>query len=104
MKKILGEFYCEDNGRPGSAIRLMVSLHYLKFTFDLSDQQTLANRVENPYWQRFSGGIFFERKSPIDSSSMTKWRGRLKDAGLEDILAETLRAGLRSKLIRKSEL
>ena len=53
FEESLSEFYCEDNGRPGSAIRLMVGLHYLKFTFDLSDEQTLLNWVENPYWQRF---------------------------------------------------
>ena len=35
---------------------------------------------------------------------MTKWRGRLKDAGLENLLAKTIRAGLRCKLIRPSEL
>jgi len=32
-----GELYCEDNGDPAKATRLMVGLHYLKHTFDESD-------------------------------------------------------------------
>jgi len=32
-----GELYCQDNGAPAKATRLMVGLHYLKHTFNESD-------------------------------------------------------------------
>jgi len=33
----LSPTFCEDNGRPGLPVRLMVGLHYLKYTYSLSD-------------------------------------------------------------------
>ena len=32
MDAVFGETYCPDNDRPGVGARLMVSLHYLKYT------------------------------------------------------------------------
>jgi IS5 family transposase len=37
----LGPTFCEDNGRPGLPIRLMVRLHYLKYTYSLSDEAVI---------------------------------------------------------------
>ena len=34
----------------------MVSLHYLKYTHDLSEEAVLRGWVENPYWQYLSLG------------------------------------------------
>ena len=34
--------YVENWGRPGSPIRLMVGLHYLKHTFNESDESVIA--------------------------------------------------------------
>jgi IS5 family transposase len=47
--------YSEDMGRPGNATRLMVGLHYLKHTYNESDESVIARWVENPYWQYFCG-------------------------------------------------
>ena len=96
--------FCADNGRTACPVRLMVGLHYLKHTFDLSDKDTVAQWAENPYWQYFCGGKFFEHRLPIDSSSMSRWRGRLKEAGVEKMLAELIATGLRSGAIRPSML
>ena len=41
----------------------MVSLHYLKYTHDLSDEAVLRGWVENPYWQYLSGMEFFESRA-----------------------------------------
>jgi IS5 family transposase len=41
---------------------------------------------------------------PIDPSSMTRWRKRLGEAGAEQMLRETIAAGLRMKAIRPVEL
>jgi IS5 family transposase len=96
--------FCTDNGRAACPVRLMVGLHYLKHTFDLSDEETVAQWVENPYWQYFCGGKFFEHTLPIHPSSMSRWRTRLKEAGVEAMLAELIAAGLRSGAIRPSML
>ena len=76
--------YFSDAGRPAIATRLMVSLHYLQYTYDLSDEEILSRWVENPYWQYFSGRQYFEHELPIDSSSMTRWRKRIGRDGAED--------------------
>lgn len=93
-----------QTGRPAKSVRLMVGLHYLKYAFNHSDESALACWLENPYWQFFCGGVYFEHRAPIDPSSMTRWRGYLKEAGVEQMLAETIRTGLREKFIRKSDL
>ncbi|MBN2559468.1 MAG: transposase [Phycisphaerae bacterium] len=53
--------YSEDLGAPGKAIRLMVGLHYLKYTFNESDESVVERWVENPYWQYFCGVTAFCR-------------------------------------------
>jgi transposase, IS5 family len=100
----LGPTFSEESGRPGLPVRLMVGLHYLKYTYSLSDEAVVEGWVENPYWQYFCGGIFFEHRFPIDPSSMTRFRERLKRAGLEELLGETIRTGLRGGFIKRSEL
>ena len=82
----------------------MVALHYLKFTFDLSDEDVVAGWVENPYWQVLSGMKHFEHRRPIDPSSMTYWRKRVGTAGAEAMLKETIEAGLALKAIKPSQL
>jgi len=93
-----------DNGRPSLPSRLMVGLHYLKCTYDLSDDEVLSNWLENPYWQYFTGNIFFEHKLPLDSSSMTNWRKYLQTSGAEKMLSESIKTGLKERLIKRTEL
>jgi IS5 family transposase len=76
----------------------------LKYAHDLSDEAVVAGWVENPYWQHLSGMKYFEHARPIDPSSMTRWRKRVGEAGAETLLAETIRAGLRMKAIKPSQL
>jgi len=82
----------------------MVSLHYLKYMHNLSDEGVLDGWVENPYWQYLSGMKFFQHVFPIDSSSMTRWRGRIGEAGAEELLKETIEAGLKLKAVKPSQL
>jgi IS5 family transposase len=46
----------------------MVGLHYLKHTYDLSDEEVIAQWAENPYWQDLSGETYFMHHLPIDPS------------------------------------
>jgi IS5 family transposase len=104
LEKHFGANFCEKKGRPGSSTRLMVSLHYLKYSHNISDEEVVSNWVENPYWQYFSGMKWFEHMSPIDPSSMTKWRKRVGEAGAEEMLKQTIEAGLMMKVVKQSEL
>lgn len=92
--------YCTDNGRPAIATRLMVGLHYLKHTYNLSDEDTVARWAENPYWQFFCGMKYFEYDVPIDPSSMTRWRNKVGEAGAEQMLSATVVAGLKQGVIK----
>lgn len=99
-----GPLYCTDNGRPGVPIRLMAGLHYLKHLRGISDEQTVRDWVENPYWQFFCGEEFFQHALPIDPSQMTRWRQRIGDAGVEKLLQATITAGLASGIITETSM
>jgi IS5 family transposase len=104
FEKVFGETYCPDNGRAAISTRLMVALHYLKYTHNLSDDDVVAGWVENPYWQHFSGMKYFEHEAPIHPSSMCRWRKRIGDAGAEQLLKQTIEAGLKLKAIKQFQL
>lgn len=99
-----GAYYRGGKGRPAISTRLMVSLHYLKYTHDLSDEAVVRGWVENPYWQYLSGMEFFCHEAPIDPSSMSRWRRRVGEVGAGELLKETIKAGLRLKIIKPGEL
>lgn len=98
--KEFGALYHPDKGRPAESMRLMVGLHYLKEAFDHSDERTIKEWVENPYWQYFCGMKYFEHRFPVDPSQMTRWRKRVGEAGVEKMLAATVQAALDMKLLR----
>lgn len=102
--KSFGGFYSEGQGRPAKPTRLMVGLHYLKHAFDLSDEEVVSQWLENPYWQYFCGGEYFEHELPIDPSLMTKWRKRLKSGGMEKLLEETIKTGFQTKVLSQTSL
>ena len=81
FEKALEPAYCEDNGRPSIPVRMMTGLTFLKYMFGLSDQEVLDGWVENPYWQDFCGGEFFEHEPPTDQTVMSRWRKRAGEAG-----------------------
>jgi IS5 family transposase len=100
----LGATYHPTLGAPGISTRLMVSLHYLKYQHDLSDEDVVAAWVENPYWQHFGGERYFQHRAPIDGSSMTRWRQRLGEAGAEQMLRATIETGIKMGAIRPAQL
>ena len=90
-------------GRPAKPTRLMVGLHYLKHTFDLSDEVTVERWVENPYWQYFCGEAYFQHQLPIDPSSMSRFRSRIGEPGCEKLLQGTIKAGVQSKTLKRTD-
>jgi IS5 family transposase len=47
---------------------------------------------------------FFTHTPPIDASSMTRWRHRIGEAGAEELLKETIEAGIKLKAVKPSQL
>ena len=81
-----------SRGRPATSTRLIAGLLYLQHTFALSDEDVVWGWVENPYWQLFCGETWFQHRPPIDRSSLTRWRKRIGEAGLEWMLTQTIKA------------
>ncbi|MGF6292815.1 IS5 family transposase [Paraburkholderia youngii] len=94
--------FVSRKGRPATSPRLIAGLWYLQHAFDLSDEEVVWQWVENPYWQVFTGETFLQTEPPIDPSSLTRWRKRLGEAGVEELLAETIEAAKRAGVIRAS--
>ncbi|NUB46844.1 IS5 family transposase [Fertoebacter nigrum] len=92
-------FFLSGKGRPATPPRLVAGLLYLQHAYRLSDEAVVARWVENPYYQHFTGETFFQHKLPIDPSSLTRWRGRIGEEGVEWLLTQTIRAGQRSGAI-----
>jgi IS5 family transposase len=99
-----GKLYVEGQGRPGLPIRLMVGLHYLKYTYNESDESVVDRFLENPYWQYFCGNEYFEHELPLDPTSLVKWRQRVGSEGMEILLKETIETAKRGKLLKKEHV
>ena len=46
LDELFGSTYSLDNGRPAVSTRLMVALHYLKYTYNLSDEDVALRYFE----------------------------------------------------------
>ncbi len=47
---------------------------------------------------------YFEHELPIHPSSMTRWRKRIGEHGAEELLKQTIEAGLKLKAIKVTQL
>lgn len=92
-------FFPSHRGRPAAEPRLVAGLLYLQHAYRLSDEAVVARWVENPYYQHLTGETFFQHRAPIDPSSLTRWRGRIGEEGVEWLLTQTIRAGQKSGVI-----
>jgi IS5 family transposase len=91
-------------GAPAKATRLMVGLHYLKYTFNESDESVVEHWVENPYWQYFCGYTHMQHECPIHPTSMTRWRGRVGEIRQQEMLKETVALAVREKHLPVKDL
>ncbi len=91
-------------GRPALPMRLIAGLLYLKHAYDLSDEAVCERWLENPYWQFFTGEVVFQTCLPCDPSSLTRWRQRLGEAGMEELLAHTINTAHAVKAVDAREL
>ena len=82
----------------------MTGLHLLKHMKGLSDEETCATWLENPYFQAFRGETHFQHRLPIDRSSMTRWRQRIGADDLEALLAETIAVAVKTEAVNERQL
>ena len=97
-------FFPSHTGRPATLPRLVAGIFYLQHTFALSDEAVVARWTENPYWQHFCGETFFQHRPPLDPSSLTRWRKRIGEEGVEWLLTQTIEAGKRAKVVKGNDL
>jgi len=96
--------FVSTRGRPALSTRLVAGLLYLQHANDASDEAVVATWLENPYWQYFCGETYLQTELPIDASSLTRWRKRIGEEGVEVLLAVTIDAARAAGLIKKSSL
>ena len=97
-------FFPSHEGRPAAHPRLVAGLLYLQHAYGLSDEAVLARWVENPYFQHFTGETFFQHQLPIHPSSLSRWRGRIGEEGVEWLLTKTIEAGRASGAVQERSL
>ena len=99
-----GAHYHDRKGRPGLPTRLMVGLQLLKHMKGLSDEETCAAWLENPYFQAFCGETHFQHRLAFDRSSMTRWRQRIGVEDLEAVLGETIAVAVKTQAVSQRQL
>ena len=90
-------------GRPRLPVRLMVSLLYLKNSFNLSDEELVERWAENVQWQFFSGMAYYEPRVPCDATQIGRFRRLLGEDGLEQLLKATIECAVDVKAVRPAE-
>lgn len=97
-------YFPVNRGNPALPARLVVGVLYLKHAFGLSDEEVVAQWVENPYWQYFCGMEHFQHRMPFHPTSLGKWRKRLGEEGCEKLLKELIDVAIKEKVIEEKDL
>ena len=104
IERHFASHFTSGRGRPALAPRLVAGLLYLQHANDASDEAVVNTWVENPYWQFFCGETYLQTELPIDPSSLTRWRQRIGEEGVEVLLAITIEAARAAGLINKASV
>jgi len=77
-------------GAPSKPVRLMAGLLILKQMFNRSDETIVEDWRQNPYYQYFTGGVYFEWELPCDPSDLVHFRKRIGEGGVSRIFSMSL--------------
>ena len=91
-------------GRPRLPVRLMVSLLYLKNSFNLSDEELVERWAENVQWQFFSGMDYYEPRLPCDATQIGRFRRLMGEDGLEQLFKATIECAVQIKAVKPADL
>jgi IS5 family transposase len=91
LETSIGKFFVQKNGRPTKPLRLLIALAMLKFYFDFSDERTVEQWSENPFFQAFAGRQSYTTEPPRSPSQLSKFRSRIGKEGIEIIFEESAR-------------
>ena len=95
--------YSDGAGHPPLPTRLLAGLHYLKYTFNESDESVVERWLENPYWQYVCGYEYLQHELPLYPTSLVRWRQRVGDK-LEALLEQTIKLAIQTKAMPAREL
>jgi IS5 family transposase len=97
-------YFPSKRGRPATAARMVAGLLYLQHIFNCSDELLVDTWVENPYWQYFCGESYLQHEPPADFSSLSRWRSKMGEQGVEWLLTATIDAARHTKLIEPASV
>ncbi len=95
ITQTFADHFVAERGRAALAPQLVAGLLYLQHTFDCSDEIVVNTWVENPYWQYFIGETYFQTEATIDPSSLTRWKKRIGEEGVETLHMVSIEAARR---------
>ncbi len=104
FEEAFSAYYPDGPGQPPKPVRLMIGLMLLQHMNGLSDEQVVHQWVQNPYWQYFCGYDYLQWDLPCDPSSLTRWRVRLGEEGVEKILGQTIVTALKTETVAPQDL
>ncbi len=82
-EKYAGQF--KAIGRGAKKVRMAVGALIIQQRFGFTDEETVAQIIENPYYQYFIGLSEYQGKQPFDSTMMVYFRKRVKPEMLEEV-------------------
>ena len=104
IERTFGAHFVARTGRPALRPRLVAGLLYLQHAYDCSDEAIVNTWIENPYVQYFTGETYFQTESPLDSSSLTRWRKRIGEEGVETLLMVSIEAARRIGMMKAASV
>jgi IS5 family transposase len=104
IERSFGAHFQATTGRPALSPRLVAGLLYLQHAHDCSDEAIVNTWVENPYVQYFTGETYFQTEATIDSSSLTRWRKRIGEEGVETLLMVSIDTARRIGMMKASSM
>jgi IS5 family transposase len=104
IERSFGSHFQATTGRPALSPRLVAGLLYLQHAYDCSDEAIVNTWIENPYVQYFTGETYFQTEAPMDSSSLTRWRKRIGEEGVETLLMVSIDAARKIGMMKASSV
>jgi IS5 family transposase len=91
LEESLYKFFNESIGRKTKSLRAMIAIIILQYMLNLSDEDIVAQCMENVYYQAFIGNPLFVNKRPCSPSTLSRFRKKIGQEGCELILQESVR-------------